>query len=103
MDTESERVFDLARDMPARWLLVRLGDADHALVATLHHIAVDGWSIGLLLSELAAYYAAPAPALQENPGPSRCRYADYAAWQHAQWDAGAFGASSSTSVRVCRT
>ncbi|OYP10562.1 hypothetical protein CFC35_40930 [Streptomyces sp. FBKL.4005] len=90
VDTESERVFDLARDMPARWLLVRLGDADHALVATLHHIAVDGWSIGLLLSELAAYYAAPAPALREPPA-LPLQYADYAAWQHAQWDAGAFG------------
>ncbi|MFJ4327519.1 amino acid adenylation domain-containing protein [Streptomyces tricolor] len=89
VDTESDRVFDLARDVPARWLLVRLGDADHALVATLHHIAVDGWSIGLLLSELAAYYAAPAPALREPPA-LPLQYADYAAWQHAQWEAGAF-------------
>ncbi|MET9451266.1 non-ribosomal peptide synthetase [Streptomyces cinerochromogenes] len=89
VDSESERVFDLARDVPARWLLVRLGEEDHALVATLHHIAADGWSIGLLLSELAAYYATPASALREPPD-LPLQYADYAAWQRARWDAGAF-------------
>ncbi|UFR00358.1 amino acid adenylation domain-containing protein [Streptomyces sp. Go40/10] len=89
VDSESERVFDLARDVPARWLLVRLGEEEHALVATLHHIAADGWSIGLLLSELAAYYATPVSALREPPA-LPLQYTDYAAWQHARWEAGAF-------------
>ncbi|KOV93024.1 non-ribosomal peptide synthetase [Streptomyces sp. NRRL B-3648] len=89
VDTESEQVFDLARDVPVRWLLVRLGAEDHALVATMHHIAVDGWSVDLLLGELALHYAAPAPDPAQPPA-LPLRYADYAAWQQAQWEAGAF-------------
>ncbi len=48
--------FDLARDPMLRPLLIRLGEDDHLLVLTMHHIASDGWSAGVLMRELSALY-----------------------------------------------
>ncbi|HEX2077660.1 MAG TPA: amino acid adenylation domain-containing protein [Longimicrobium sp.] len=84
---EAERPFDLAREFPLRVRLVRLADQEWALAVAMHHIASDGWSIGVLVREVSALYAAfargePSP-LPELP----LQYADYAAWQRA-WLAG---------------
>jgi amino acid adenylation domain-containing protein/FkbM family methyltransferase len=64
-----------------RVLLLRLADDEHLLVLVTHHIASDGWSVGVLWRELAALYSAfasgkPSP-LPELP----IQYADYAVWQ----------------------
>ena len=48
--------FDLETDLMLRPLLVRLADAEHWLCLTLHHIACDGWSLGLLGAELTSCY-----------------------------------------------
>src|SRR6185436_5754282 len=53
---EAARPFDLSRAPLLRGCLLRLGAADHLLVLTLHHIAADGWSLGVLVRELAAFY-----------------------------------------------
>ncbi|HXU30093.1 MAG TPA: amino acid adenylation domain-containing protein, partial [Thermoanaerobaculia bacterium] len=69
----SRRPFDLAAEAPFLAALLRAGPESHALVASLHHIAADGWSLGILLGEWAAHYSAalagapdrlPRPALQ---------------------------------------
>jgi amino acid adenylation domain-containing protein/non-ribosomal peptide synthase protein (TIGR01720 family) len=78
---ESERPFDLARGPVLRAALLRLASAEHLLVLNLHHVAGDGWSLGLLLRELALLYSAardgrPSP-LPELP----IQYADFAVWQ----------------------
>ncbi|MFB6397128.1 amino acid adenylation domain-containing protein [Polymorphospora lycopeni] len=76
--------FDLAAGPVLRASLFRLADDDHVLLATSHHIAIDGWSIGNALRELAALYAwrldggTGTPPLPELP----VQYADYAQWQH---------------------
>ncbi|HEX5748967.1 MAG TPA: amino acid adenylation domain-containing protein [Archangium sp.] len=75
------RPFDLQRGPLLRALLVRLSEQQHVLVVTLHHIISDGWSMGVLVREVAALYQAfnqgkPSP-LPELP----VQYADYAAWQ----------------------
>jgi len=81
VERESCRPFDLARGPLLRALLVRLEPAEHVLVLTLHHIAADGWSIGVLLRELAALYGAAA-AGRVSPLPElRIQYADFAVWQ----------------------
>ena len=77
---EGSRPFDLQTGPVIRARLVRLADEEHALLVTLHHIAMDGWSFGILLRELSAAYAAfaagKAPSLPELP----IQYADYAVW-----------------------
>ena len=81
---EAQRSFDLARDPMLRALLVRLGHHRHVLLLTVHHIATDGWSIGILFRELSEAYSAYAagrePALAALP----VRYADFALWQR-EW------------------
>ncbi|TMQ65448.1 MAG: amino acid adenylation domain-containing protein [Candidatus Eisenbacteria bacterium] len=52
--------FDLAHGPLLRVRLLRLGPADHILIVVIHHIAADGWSMGVLVRELAAAYAAHA-------------------------------------------
>jgi len=78
---EARWLFDLRRGPLLRLLLVRLATTEHLLLLTLHHIITDGWSMGVLLREIAALYEAfvqgrPSP-LPELP----MQYADYAVWQ----------------------
>src|SRR6185436_17236170 len=73
--------FDLARGPLLRVALVELDRDDHVLVLVIHHIATDGWSMGLLMRELTLLYGAlggqaPSP-LPELP----LQYSDFAAWQ----------------------
>ncbi|MFI6064769.1 amino acid adenylation domain-containing protein [Micromonospora sp. NPDC051227] len=76
------RPFDLATGPLARWHLIRLTDEHAMLLMTLHHAVCDGWSIGVLIRDLGAFYAArtigtPAPV------PLTVEYVDYTLWQRA--------------------
>ncbi|MEW5928486.1 MAG: amino acid adenylation domain-containing protein [Gemmatimonadota bacterium] len=78
---EALRPFDLERGPLLRSTLLRLGDIDHVLCLTLHHVVGDGWSTQVLVREVSALYTAfsrgePSP-LPELP----VQYADYAVWQ----------------------
>ncbi|MEM6796279.1 MAG: amino acid adenylation domain-containing protein, partial [Acidobacteriota bacterium] len=75
---EIARPFDLERPPLVRLRCVRLSARRHVLVCVFHHIAADGWSLGLFFSELSALYADPAATLSPLP----VRYVDYARWQH---------------------
>ena len=55
---ESSEPFDLANDLMLRAKLLRLGAEDHVVLLTMHHIASDGWSMGVLIKEVAALYEA---------------------------------------------
>src|SRR5205823_10433986 len=50
--------FDLARGPLLRASLLRLAEHEHALVAVMHHIVSDGWSMGVLLREVGILYRA---------------------------------------------
>jgi amino acid adenylation domain-containing protein len=83
-----DRGFSLARGPLLRLCLLRLGEREHWLLATLHHIVFDGWSTGVLLRELAALYTA---FLAGRPGQAGLpelpvQYADFAAWQRRWLD-----------------
>ncbi|HXM56250.1 MAG TPA: amino acid adenylation domain-containing protein, partial [Candidatus Dormibacteraeota bacterium] len=78
---EAARPFDIARDPPLRARVVRLGQRDHTLLLTVHHIAADGWSLGVLAGELSELYAAHAAGRQPALPAPPIQYADYAAWQ----------------------
>ena len=78
---ESAGAFDLERGPLARGRLIRLGDRDHALMITLHHIVSDGWSMGVLNRELSALYAAFSGGRADPLPDLAIQYADYAVWQ----------------------
>jgi amino acid adenylation domain-containing protein len=80
---EARRPFDLEAGPVWRRLVVRLGGGEHAVLLTLHHIASDGWSRGLLTRELAALYRARVEGRPSPLAPLPIQYADYAAWQRA--------------------
>ncbi|MGD7154321.1 non-ribosomal peptide synthase/polyketide synthase, partial [Ralstonia pseudosolanacearum] len=87
-EREANTPFDLAHGPLIRGRLVKLGEQEHVLLITMHHIVSDGWSQGVLARELGALYEAyragnsdPLPALP-------IQYADYAVWQR-RWLEGA--------------
>jgi amino acid adenylation domain-containing protein len=80
---EARRVFDLARGPLLRTRLVRLDREEHVLLLTLHHVAGDGWSLGLLLGELSALYPVLAAGLPSPLPEPALQYPDFAVWQRA--------------------
>jgi amino acid adenylation domain-containing protein len=80
---EAGRGFDLRRDPMLRATLLRLEEDEHAFLFTLHHIASDGWSEGVLRRELSALYAAALAGEPSLLAPLPLQYADFAAWQRA--------------------
>jgi amino acid adenylation domain-containing protein len=76
---EAVRPFDLTRPPLLRATLLRRGDDDAVLVVVAHHIAMDGWSIGVAMADLAACYAHRAGYAADPPPPPAAQYAAYAA------------------------
>jgi hypothetical protein len=80
----SQQPFDLAQGSLLRGMLLQLGEQEHLLLLSTHHIICDGWSLGVFIRELVTLYTAfsqghPSP-LPELP----IQYADFAIWQR-QW------------------
>ncbi|MFI0374439.1 amino acid adenylation domain-containing protein [Actinomadura sp. 1N219] len=83
---EASRPFDLGRPPFVRARALRAGDAEHVLLLTFHHAAMDGWSIGIVLRDLAAFYSAFAAGEDGPAEPPALQYADFARWQRAFMD-----------------
>jgi amino acid adenylation domain-containing protein len=78
---DAARPFDLERGPVARATLLRQTAGEHVLLLTLHHIVSDGWSMGILVREVAALYDA---FVRNRPSPlpePEIQYADFAEWQ----------------------
>ena len=78
---EALRPFDLASDPLVRFSLARLGASEHVLFVTMHHIVSDGWSIGILMRELAALYQAFSSGRPSRLAEPAIQYRDFAHWQ----------------------
>src|SRR5262249_8712085 len=78
---EARKPFDLACGPLLRANLLRLGDEEHLLLVTVHHIAADGWSMRVLVRELAEAYAAFAAGHEVRLPELPVQYADHAIWQ----------------------
>jgi len=80
---EAATPFDLAIGPLLRARLVKLQEDEHVLFLTMHHIVSDGWSMGILVSEIGTIYEAFTS--KKSPLPKlKIQYADYAIWQR-EW------------------
>ncbi|HEY2915104.1 MAG TPA: amino acid adenylation domain-containing protein [Candidatus Angelobacter sp.] len=83
---EASLPFDLTHGPLLRTSIYRIADDESLLLLVVHHIVIDGWSLGILLQEVAAAYEAYSrgvpPALPDLP----VQYSDFARWQRERYD-----------------
>jgi len=79
--TEAETPFDLTQAPLVRAILVRLAENQHVLLLTLHHIISDGWSMGVLMKEMALVYNDLLEGHDGSLPPLPIQYSDFALWQ----------------------
>ncbi len=82
--TAVARPFDLAVDLPLRAYVLRVAGDEHVLLLALHHIATDGWSLGVLLHDLAEAYRARVAGRAPDFKPLPIQYADHTVRQLAR-------------------
>ncbi|WP_338270553.1 SDR family NAD(P)-dependent oxidoreductase, partial [Corallococcus caeni] len=75
------RPFDLKQGPLLRSCLLRLADDSHLWLLSMHHVVADGWSLGVLIQEVATLYAAALRGQPDALPPLPIQYADYALWQ----------------------
>ncbi|WP_461016769.1 amino acid adenylation domain-containing protein [Streptomyces daliensis] len=75
------RGFDLEAGPPWRATVFAAGPEEHVLLVVVHHIAADGWSVDVLLRDLAAGYAARIRGRAPDRPPLPVQYADFTLWQ----------------------
>ena len=78
---EALRPFDLGVGPLFRATLIHLSADDHLLMATMHHIISDGWSVEILFRELALLYGGLALGKPVRLPTLAISYADFAQWQ----------------------
>ncbi len=83
------RPFDLAAGEVLRAKLYRFGSEDHLLHLVFHHIAFDGWSMGVFLRDLASAYGGALRGDATLP-PLPIQYGDHAAWEVSRLESGRF-------------
>jgi len=84
---ESRHQFDLTSGPLINVRVLRLGVEEHVALVTMHHIVSDGWSIGVLIRELAALYETYLQGLSSSLPALPIQYADYARWQNGWLEA----------------
>jgi amino acid adenylation domain-containing protein len=83
---EAARSFDIHNGPLLSATLSRVEDERHLLTVNAHHIAVDGWSLGIVLDELQQLYAAYRDGRPSPLAEPEVQYVDYALWQRDQFE-----------------
>lgn len=78
VDREAQYSFDLQRGPLFRTVALQLDHAHFVLIATLHHIIADGWSVGLLIDDLSRHYLASGSGGERSALSPRAQYTDFA-------------------------
>ena len=73
--------FDLSEDHMIRTHLIKINEDEHILVLNMHHIASDGWSLSIVISELVEMYEALTENREAKLSDLPIQYADFALWQ----------------------
>ncbi|NTX36076.1 amino acid adenylation domain-containing protein, partial [Myxococcus sp. CA033] len=81
LSEEAARPLSLEDGPLYRFRLFSVGPEQHVLLLVLHHLVVDGLSMGILLNELARTYSALQEGREPAPAPVTMTYADVSAWQ----------------------
>ena len=84
LDDESRRPFDLSRDLMVRTTLYRLAADEHVLLLLTHHIASDGWSVGVFCRDLGELYRARRAGEPAQLPELTLHYRDFAVWQRGR-------------------
>ncbi|ACZ89540.1 non-ribosomal peptide synthetase [Streptosporangium roseum] len=73
--------FDLEAGPPLQVAVIRLADDEHLLCLTMHHIIADGWSLNVILDDLAECYTAHLHGVEPRLRPLPVQAGDYGRWQ----------------------
>ncbi|MEP7233019.1 MAG: amino acid adenylation domain-containing protein, partial [Ginsengibacter sp.] len=76
-----KKPFNLSKDFMLRATLLNISGGEHLLVVTMHHIASDGWSMGIMVKEVASVYNSISDGTAIGLIPFKIQYADYSIWQ----------------------
>ncbi|PAJ75705.1 hypothetical protein CJF42_03480 [Pseudoalteromonas sp. NBT06-2] len=74
--------FDLTGEWPFKVTLATVNTDEYLLMVNMHHIASDGWSVGVIIEEFVAYYCAAIDKKQRTVAELPIQYKDYAHWQN---------------------
>lgn len=85
LSTENtDRPFDFAQGPLLRVTILQLAETEYIILTAMHHIVVDGWSIGVFIEELFAVYRAYKQGITPILPELSIQYADYSLWQRQQ-------------------
>lgn len=80
---EAEKTFDLRTGPLIRGTLLQLNPHEFRLLLNMHHIVSDGWSMNILIQEIAALYESFVRKRPSSLPPLPIQYADFAHWQRS--------------------
>ena len=83
MWNEANECFSLDSELMLRVRIIKLAEDEHILLATMHHIASDGWSVTILFNEFCELYSVFVRGEANPLPPLKIQYADYAHWQRS--------------------
>lgn len=81
LKAETLKPFDLSRDLPIKAMLICFGNDTYSLIITMHHISLDGWSLGIFLNDFIKMLESQLSNTPCKLEPIKFDYVDYAMWQ----------------------